>query len=151
MCATGDITPDDEGALRVPGHRKESKDYNKLGFGAGGLPPLMYSNIMYNWATMTFFKSEQELQYLAADDKPILPEITYTNLPKVLPDDSSHNVKGKSHNLVISGRCKRKFVALDVDSATVSAAKRVKKAASQKLHKKKPKLSRSKGYYNSDN
>ena len=142
MFATGDLPPDDEGALPLPELRKVTKDYNKLGFGAGGLPPLMYSHIMYNWGTMTFFKSEQELLDSAADDKPILPEITYTDLPVVLPSDSPHDVKGQSHDHVLSGRLKRKLVTLDGGSATVSAAKRVKRAASQKLHKKKATLNK---------
>ena len=128
--------------MPVPEHKKATKDYNKLGFGAGGLPPSMFSHVMYNWGTMTFFKSEQELLDSAADDKPILPEITYTDLPMVLPNDSPHDVKGQSHDRLLYGRLKRKVVTLDGDSATVSAAKRVKKAASQKLHKKKATLNK---------
>lgn len=116
--------------MHISGYRKVPKDYNKLGFGAGGLIPLMYSHIMYNWGTMTFFKLDS-----TADDKPILPEITYTDLP-VVPQDESHI------DYQYNGRRKRKLPALEEGNATISAAKRVKKAASQKVHKKKT----SKGY-----
>jgi len=139
MFAAGEEKPD-EGALHMPDCRKIPKDFNKLGFGAGGMVPLMYSHVLYNWGTMTFFKSEQELQDLAVDNKPILPEITYADLPVIPPDDPLDDVNGQSHNYSINGRHKRKLIALDGgSSATVSAAKRVKKAASQKLHKKSSK------------
>lgn len=150
MFVKGEETNDDEFSLHMPSHRKVAKEeFNKLGFGAGGLCPLMYSHILYNWGTMTFFKSEQELQNsMGADDKPILPEITYTDLPVIPPDDLPSDAKGQSsYNNVIGGRSKRKFAALDGDSVTVSAAKRVKKAASQVLHRKKANLN-NKGYYN---
>ena len=121
-----------------------TKDFSKLGFGAGGLTPLLYSHILYNWSTMTFFKSEQELQDSTADDKLILPEITYTDLPVVLPDATSSDATGQT----IGGRCKRQLHVLEGDSAIVSAAKRVKRAASQMLHKKRANLSGSNGYCN---
>ena len=131
MFAIGDELPDDdEYALHMSTYRKVPKDYNKLGFGAGGLIPQMYSHILYNWGTMTFFKSEQELQDSTADNKPILPEITYADLAVVLPDESHVNFQ-------YNGRRKRKLLSLEGGNATISAAKRVKKAASQKVHKKK--------------
>ena len=138
MFATGDEPPDDEYALYMSKYRKVPEDYNKLGFGAGGLVPLLYSHILYNWGTMTFFKSEQELQDSAADNKPILPEVTYTDLPIVPPDEARVHCQ-------YSGRCKRKLSTLEGGNATISAAKRVKRAASHKVHKKKANLS-TKGY-----
>ena len=140
--ATGDNLPDDEYALSISSQKKVTKDYNKLGFGAGGVIPLMYSHMLYHWGTMTFFKSEQELQDSTADNKPILPEISYTDLPMVPPDDSPSE---RLFGYPFSGRGKRKLLALEGGSATISAAKRVKRAASQKLQKKKTNLS-TKGY-----
>ena len=142
MFATGHEPPNDEYALYISNYRKVPKDYNKLGFGAGGLVPLMYSNILYNWGTMTFFKSEQELRDSTADDKPILPEITYTDLPVVPPDESPSE---QLLDYSFSGRRKRRLPVLEGGNATISAAKRVKRAASQKLHKKKTNIS-TKGY-----
>lgn len=136
----GDELPDDEGALHlIGGSRRLSKDYNKLGFGAGGVVPLMYSHLLYNWGTMTFFKSEEDFQDLTTDDEPILPEITYTDLPIVPPDDLTDEAK-RQPLYEMGGRSRQKR-KLDGISTTVSAAKRVKKAASQKVHKKKTNLS----------
>ena len=140
MFASGGVC-EDEFALHLPNSKKVLKDKkcNKLGFGAGGLPPLMYSHILYNWGTMTFFKSEQELKYPTATNKPILPEVSYTDLPVVVPDEP--------HSIPYAGRPKRKLVALEGGSATVNAAKRIKKATTQKLQKKKDNLSTGgKGY-----
>lgn len=135
----GDELPDDEGALHlIGGSRRLSKDYNKLGFGAGGVVPLMYSHLLYNWGTMTFFKSEEDFQDLTTDDEPILPEITYTDLPIVPPDDLTDEAK-RQPLYEMGGRSRQKR-KLDGISTTVSAAKRVKKAASQKVHKKKTNL-----------
>ena len=88
MFVTGEEI-NDEFALHMPNSRGVIKEeFNKLGFGAGGLCPLLYSHIMYNWSTMTFFRSVQELQNsTGADDKLILPEITYADLPAISPDD----------------------------------------------------------------
>ena len=143
MFATGTVC-EDEYALHFPNSKKLSRDkkYNKLGFGAGGLPPLMYSHILYNWGTMTFFKSEQELKYPTTTNKPILPEVSYTDLPVVAPDEPPSNT-----SIPYAGRAKRKLVTLEGSSATISAAKRVKRATTQKLQKKKVNLSTGgKGY-----
>ena len=41
---------------------KTARDFNKLGFGAGGLPPLAFSHLRRNWYGVTYREKEEEVR-----------------------------------------------------------------------------------------
>ena len=130
----------DEDALPFPKYRK-NENFDQLGFGAGGLSPSLFSHVIYNWGSVTFFKLTEKN---SASKDTYQHEITYTDIPTVdMSSDSLDDGKQQqvSRSVLTAGRPKRRLAGADGDSVVVSAAKRVKKAVSQAVQRNK-----SKGY-----